>query len=291
MSNLLVAKEDKRNAAWRQNNIGSKLLQKMGWKDGEGIGKRQKGSAVAIRAVRQSADVTLGIGAAAEDDRNGHAGWSETTQNFSLVLEHLQHKYKDGDENEDEETKRKRRKLQKKIKKRKERQQREAAAAANSSNGETTTTSSAAAASTRSGTATKNKLVLAKNLVTAGHSKKMRESKDLSTKSAQDMAAIFGGMPLPVLSTISVGGSSATSKKGKSEKKSKKRKRKVTGDGGDTVEKDKTRDDGDGDGGPTETANATDDGKEPTEPEVSKKKDKKKSKKKDKKKSKKAKKE
>jgi Pin2-interacting protein X1 len=40
----------------------------------------------------------------------------------------------------------------------------------------------------------KKELVLARNKVTAGHSKKMRESKDLSTKSEADMAAIFGGI-------------------------------------------------------------------------------------------------
>merc|ERR1712226_198802 len=38
----------------------------------------------------------------------------------------------------------------------------------------------------------KKKLVLAKNKVTAGHSRKMREAKDLTTKSESDMAAIFG---------------------------------------------------------------------------------------------------
>ena len=38
-------------------------------------------------------------------------------------------------------------------------------------------------------------LVLAQNRVSAGHARKMRDAKDLSTKSQEDMAAIFGVAP------------------------------------------------------------------------------------------------
>lgn len=36
------AKVDTRNIEWKSNNVGSKLLQKMGWKDGQAVGKRQR---------------------------------------------------------------------------------------------------------------------------------------------------------------------------------------------------------------------------------------------------------
>lgn len=36
------SKADTRNLHWKQSNVGSKLLQKMGWQDGEAVGKRQR---------------------------------------------------------------------------------------------------------------------------------------------------------------------------------------------------------------------------------------------------------
>jgi hypothetical protein len=36
---------DRRNLDWKTNNVGSKLLAKMGWKDGQGVGKRSSSSA------------------------------------------------------------------------------------------------------------------------------------------------------------------------------------------------------------------------------------------------------
>jgi hypothetical protein len=33
---------DTRNLHWKQNNVGSRLLQKMGWSDGQAVGKRQR---------------------------------------------------------------------------------------------------------------------------------------------------------------------------------------------------------------------------------------------------------
>jgi hypothetical protein len=35
---------DTRNMAWRSSNVGSKLLSKMGWSDGQAVGKRQRSS-------------------------------------------------------------------------------------------------------------------------------------------------------------------------------------------------------------------------------------------------------
>ena len=56
----IVNTVDKRNTEWRDNNIGSKLLGKMGWKEGSGIGLRNK-NVTALRAVIRQ--VGLGIGA------------------------------------------------------------------------------------------------------------------------------------------------------------------------------------------------------------------------------------
>jgi len=151
MSAVLVAcPSDERNSKWKESSVGNKLLLKMGWKEGEGLGKRKEGTTAALRAIKRVGEDTLGIGASSQEDLlTGHSGWSQTQQQFHSVLQNL----RKNDDNK---------KTKKKKKKRKK-------------NG--------------------NKLILAQNKVTAGHSKKMRASKDLSTKSAEDMVAIFGGVP------------------------------------------------------------------------------------------------
>ena len=174
MSTILVAKEDHRSAGWRRDNIGSRLLQKMGWKDGEGLGRRGNGNPLAIRAVRRSGEDTLGIGASTEDT-TGTQGWSQTTQHFSQVLSNLQQQQQHNDDGASQEKKKSDKKKKKKKKKTK---------------------------------IDKKTLVLARNKVTAGHAEKMRRSKDLSTKSAQDMAAIFGHAlpppPAPMLQPLAI---------------------------------------------------------------------------------------
>ena len=41
-STAMVVGTDTRNMAWRTSNVGSKLLSKMGWSDGQAVGKRQR---------------------------------------------------------------------------------------------------------------------------------------------------------------------------------------------------------------------------------------------------------
>lgn len=135
---VIVQVDDSRNKEWAKSSIGSKLLKNMGWTEGEGLGRRQQGSSVALRAVRM--EENRGIGAK-DDDITGSQGWSQTADSFASVLSSLQAEHGT-------------------VKKSKKK---------------------------------KKKLVLAKNKVTAGHSRKMREAKDLATKSESDMAAIFGG--------------------------------------------------------------------------------------------------
>jgi len=79
----IVQTEDKRNQEWRKSNIGSKLLGKMGWKEGDGIGKRNVNT-VALRAVKRQEG--LGIGA----KRQTEGGPSESTGTFASVLANLQ---------------------------------------------------------------------------------------------------------------------------------------------------------------------------------------------------------
>ena len=79
----IVATEDKRNQEWRKSNVGLKLLEKMGYKDGEGIGKRNTNN-TALRALKRKEG--LGLGAKIESE----GGNSESTNHFSAVLTSLQ---------------------------------------------------------------------------------------------------------------------------------------------------------------------------------------------------------
>jgi hypothetical protein len=55
---------DTRNLDWRSNNVGAKLLEKMGWKEGQGVGKRQRNETVSSEGLRiRKRAIGLGIGA------------------------------------------------------------------------------------------------------------------------------------------------------------------------------------------------------------------------------------
>ena len=92
---MATAQVDTRNLEWKDNNVGSKLLQKMGWKDGQGIGKRRllnkaesDVSSEGLR-VRRRAD-GLGLGAssnAAAQSSISHAA------DFVHVLQALQEEH------------------------------------------------------------------------------------------------------------------------------------------------------------------------------------------------------
>ncbi|KAG5189305.1 G-patch domain-containing protein [Tribonema minus] len=80
------------NQAWansRTDGIAYKLMRKMGWSEGKGLGKDEDGIASHIRVQRR--DGNLGLGAA--KDRDGSAGWSATTTSFSAVLATLNQAY------------------------------------------------------------------------------------------------------------------------------------------------------------------------------------------------------
>jgi hypothetical protein len=79
----IVDTEDTRNIEWRNNNVGLSLLQKMGYKDGEGIGKRNQNN-TALRALKRKPG--LGLGAKIESE----GGNSESSNHFSSILANLQ---------------------------------------------------------------------------------------------------------------------------------------------------------------------------------------------------------
>jgi G-patch domain len=141
----IIASDDSRNVDWSKNSIGSKLLLKMGWKEGTGLGRDSQGTALALRAVRKSNEAGIG---AKDADITGNDGWNQTTDTFASVLKNLKSQHSSLSDETDTNTDKKKKK--------------------------------------------KKKLVLAVNKVTAGHSRKMREAKDLTNKSQYDMAAIFG---------------------------------------------------------------------------------------------------
>ena len=60
-TNTMVVGADTRNMAWRKSNVGSKLLSKMGWSDGQAVGKRQRRSTVVTSSddANQNDDVTM----------------------------------------------------------------------------------------------------------------------------------------------------------------------------------------------------------------------------------------
>lgn len=83
---------DSRNLEWKSNNVGSKLLAKMGWKDGQAVGKRQKeGEAVTsegIRIKRRADGLGLGASTVVATNNSNHVG------DFSSLLENLKSEHK-----------------------------------------------------------------------------------------------------------------------------------------------------------------------------------------------------
>ena len=51
---MVTAGADNRNMAWRKSNVGSKLLAKMGWSDGQAVGKRQRRATVLVSDTNNS---------------------------------------------------------------------------------------------------------------------------------------------------------------------------------------------------------------------------------------------
>mmetsp|Transcript_5017 Transcript_5017/g.7245 ORF Transcript_5017/g.7245 Transcript_5017/m.7245 type:complete len:248 (+) Transcript_5017:99-842(+) len=157
----IVADADNRNNKWANDKsaFGRRMLSKMGWSEGDGLGKNRQGTATNLRAIRR--EENLGIGA--KTDTYGENGWTETRDNFHTVLANLRAQ---NDASEQPKKKKKKKKERTKV----------------SSDKDMKVT----------GKESTSVLTLAQNRIAAGHAKKWREAKDLRKKSSEDMAAIFG---------------------------------------------------------------------------------------------------
>lgn len=160
----IVAQEETRNVAWSSDKtlFGQRMLLKMGWEHGKGLGRNQQGTCTNLRAIRRED----GLGIGANTDAFGQDGFSTTCRNFHSLLASLKPEH--GESDESEEAKKERKKKKKRQKKRKKREE------------------------TSEDEGDKSVITLATNRVSAGHTRKMLESKNLTKKSKEDMAAIFG---------------------------------------------------------------------------------------------------
>lgn len=109
---------DTRNLEWKDNNVGSKLLQKMGWKDGQSIGKRRMlnksesdVSSEGLRVRRRVEGLGLGATATLQAQAISHAA------DFASVLKTLHEEHTAGgssDDGDDDDGNKKRKRNKKK---------------------------------------------------------------------------------------------------------------------------------------------------------------------------------
>jgi len=80
-----------RNKDWRNNQsgFGYRLLTKMGWSEGNGLGKNKQGSTDIITVEKRA--TALGLGTSS--DQLGHHAWSETSSSYENLLNQLRGKY------------------------------------------------------------------------------------------------------------------------------------------------------------------------------------------------------
>ena len=82
------------NQAWRNDtsSFGYKMLQKMGWSEGKGLGKKEDGRVENIKVLRRTD--TRGVGQ--EVNLTGAAGWDAHSQGFNSLLTQLSKSADDG---------------------------------------------------------------------------------------------------------------------------------------------------------------------------------------------------
>lgn len=190
---------DTLNQAWKNDKtkFGLKMLQKMGWTEGKGLGKREDGVSEHVKVAKKSNNLGLG----ASHDSTGSAGWASTAVSFNGVLEALGKAYGQPSD-----------KKRKKSKKRdKKRQKGDDAKGANSSSsgGEGASAPSAQAASS-----------------CPSRARRVR-SKDVKGFSTADLRAILGqaATPSSLPSYPVIGGVGRSAEEATKKKKSSKKKR------------------------------------------------------------------
>lgn len=87
----LVALGGMQNMAWAADTskFGYKMLVKMGWAAGKGVGKELQGQAAHVKIARRSEN--LGVGCSLKQAEV--QGWSATASSFADVLKTLNKKY------------------------------------------------------------------------------------------------------------------------------------------------------------------------------------------------------
>eukprot|EP00903_Cladosiphon_okamuranus_P008882 g8504.t1 len=109
---------DTLNQAWKndKSKFGLKMLQKMGWTEGKGLGKHEDGVSEHVKVAKKSNNLGLG----ATHDASGAAGWASAAMSFNGVLEALGKAYggdgaaaTNGKKKGDKKTKKKARKAEK----------------------------------------------------------------------------------------------------------------------------------------------------------------------------------
>lgn len=75
-----------RNVSWSKQGVGRNMLEKLGWKEGEGLGARGEGSIVPVIPVIKSEEVAMeGIGM--EDAKRERANeWEMKLQSYDEML-------------------------------------------------------------------------------------------------------------------------------------------------------------------------------------------------------------
>lgn len=196
---------DTLNQAWKNDKtkFGLKMLQKMGWTEGKGLGKREDGVSEHVKVAKKSNNLGLG----ASHDSTGAAGWASTAVSFNGVLEALGKAYGQPSAKGDSSSSKKRKKSKKRDKRR---QKGDGAEDANSSSssGEGAPASSAQAASS-----------------CPSRARRVR-SKDVKGFSSADLRAILGqaatssSLPsYPVIGGVGRSAEEATKKKKTPKKK------------------------------------------------------------------------
>mmetsp|Transcript_10718 Transcript_10718/g.23859 ORF Transcript_10718/g.23859 Transcript_10718/m.23859 type:complete len:209 (+) Transcript_10718:217-843(+) len=127
-----VATADTRNLEWKSNNIGSKMLSKMGWKEGQGIGKRRRNrsadnnehdddnsnheepmiSTEGLRVKRRADGLGLGASSVAVANHNNHSHVADF-HNLLADLNEQQQQQQESDEGGDNNNKKRKKKKRK----------------------------------------------------------------------------------------------------------------------------------------------------------------------------------
>lgn len=84
---MAVQTSDTLNKSWKndKSKFGFKMLQKMGWTEGKGLGKNEDGMAEHVKVAKKSNNLGLG----AKSDSTGAESWASTAISFNGVLEAL----------------------------------------------------------------------------------------------------------------------------------------------------------------------------------------------------------